>query len=158
MRYRTILASLGGLLLLHGTAAAQIVPPLRGGGGLGPTGPFGPGSRPILSPYLNITGFGNPAINFYNQTNFQFDQRAIEQRLLYGQTPQLAPPTPEYDELVPRLPQTGHGVGFQYYTPYFGPQNFQRPYFPLNPNPANAGFGQQMGAGGGAGMAPTRMR
>ena len=133
-QFRTLLiAAAGGLLVTHGSAVAQVGPPLMGGG-VGPWGPNNPMSRPVLSPYLNITGFGNPAINYYNQTNWQFDQRQFDRQMLNQAPGALAAPAPELDDLIPRLPQTGHLAGFHYYSPYFGPANTQRgAYFPYNP-------------------------
>src|SRR5665213_3456475 len=96
----TILAvSLGGLLGMQGTLGAQVVPPI--GGNVGPAGPFGPMSRPVLSPYLNILGFGNPAVNYFNQTNRQFDQRAFDQQILQQAPVSMATPLPDLDDLIP---------------------------------------------------------
>jgi hypothetical protein len=89
--------------------------------------------RPTLPPALNI--IGGPAVNYYNQWNFQRNQTAIDQRLLNAPGVNLNQQfAPDPDDLIPRLPQTGHISGFQYYTPYFGPANMQRSYFPYNPS------------------------
>lgn len=126
-------AGLGTILWAQGVVHGQVVPPRMA------TGPVGPALRPVLSPYLNITGFGTPAVNFYNGTNAEFDRRAFEAQQVNQPLVNLSPPAPELDDLVPRLPQTGHAVGFQYYSPYFGQSGQQRSYFPLNPNATGTG-------------------
>ncbi len=154
-----VAAALGSLLFLQETASAQFQyqPPIRGG--MGQQMPFGPMMRPTLSPYLNITGFGNPAINFYNGSNFQFNTRAVEQQILNQAMPNLVPSQPEQDELVPRLPQTGHLVGFGYYTPYFSQGGMpQRPYFPYNPMAGGAGTGGTAARTAGPPPGPVKTR
>lgn len=49
------------LLTAASVASAQYRPGFPGG----PGGPGGPGYRPTTSPYLNLLGRGNPAINYY---------------------------------------------------------------------------------------------
>jgi hypothetical protein len=117
MRTRIVIAgaALLGLLGAAGTATAQ----------QGRTRPaYGPGYRPLLSPYLDLADFGSgvngrsfdPAIRYYNGTLVEFDRRAntdafrsafqeIERNL-------SAPPTPEDDAILRPLPQTGHQTAF----------------------------------------------
>jgi hypothetical protein len=150
MRHHILLTSLAALLLGHSAVHAQMVPPLMGGG-VGPMGPMNPMNRPVLSPYLNIVGGGNPAINFYNQTNWQFDQRAFDQRLLNQAAPTMGSPQGDLNSLIPSLPQSGHMVSFQYYTPYFGAGVQRNTYFPFNPSGTSYG-----GAGTTGGAGATR--
>jgi hypothetical protein len=147
-------ASLGVLLLAQSSARAQITPPYQGG--VGPQGFYGPLARPTLSPYLNIVGGGNPAINYYGQTNPLFNQRAIDQRLLSTPPPAQAISTPEIDELLPSISQTGHLAGFQNFSPFFGQASQQRSYYPYNPTGGIGGTAAATAArpAGGPGTAP----
>ncbi len=84
-----------------------------------PTSPY---ARPQLSPYLNLLRGGNPAANYYLGVVPERDRRRNERALgvavqdleRRAETPAL----PEED-LVPRLPSTGHPAYFMNYSSYF---------------------------------------
>lgn len=92
-----------------------------------------PYSRPALSPYLDLVRGGNPAINYYLGTLPEMDRRALAaQQLSTPQGPQQTQAyTPDQEDFVPALPQTGHAAGFQTYGGYYSFQNPPRSFFPL---------------------------
>jgi len=90
---------------------------------------YGPGFRPQLSPYLNLTGRNDPAVNYFLGTIPEFDRRYTKQ--LYGsaigglETQALnptSPAAPDVDLFTP-LATTGHPTTFQNTGGYF--QNSQ---------------------------------
>ena len=140
------LAVCAALLLMAGTASAQVVPPY----GID-TPRFGPGYRPQLNPYLNlapnlingtsINGTINPGLNYFLRTIPELDRRATNQvygSAILGLEQQALAPTPpataDVDLFTP-TPATGHTTAFQYTGGYFptrggraaGPTTYQRP-------------------------------
>lgn len=84
-----------------------------------PTSPY---ARPQLSPYLNLLRGGSPAANYYLGVVPERDRRRNE-RALGAAVQDLerrteAPAQPD-EELVPRLPSTGHPAYFMNYSSYF---------------------------------------
>ena len=77
------------------------------------TSPF---PRPVVSPYLNMTRGGNPAVNYYGvvrpQMQFAGNLAALQQQVLTGQATLGA-------EAAAVLPNTGHPVRFLNYSHYF---------------------------------------
>jgi hypothetical protein len=121
-----LIALAGHLTLATGTVRAQaFIPPQ-----------YGPGYRPLLSPYLylnnlnNVNGATNPGLNYFLFTQPEFQRRAQYNELRLGlnelaaQT--LIPPAPggppitaEFD--LPRpLAQSGHPTYFNNTAGYFG--------------------------------------
>ena len=115
---RTVAAVALGLLVLGaGRLAAQqpypnYLSPL-------PTSPY---ARPQLSPYLNLLRGGSPSANYYLGVIPERDRRRNERALgtavqdleRRGETPALPG-----EDLVPRLPSTGHPAYFMNYATYF---------------------------------------
>jgi hypothetical protein len=115
------LAAAAGLLTA-GAAPAQYFNPALPGQPL-----YGPGSRPMLSPYLDLTRGGIPAVNYYlgtipeiqRRNNAQVFRSAIldlEARTSTGAVPLLT----EEEELLRPLPSTGHPTAFGVSAGYFG--------------------------------------
>jgi hypothetical protein len=78
---------------------------------------------PALSPYLDLTRTGDPAINYYLGTLPEIQRRRFEQSagaaisdLERGQ----GSPTLSANDLMPPLPQTGHRTTFNNLGGYFG--------------------------------------
>ncbi len=100
-----------------GTASAQ----------LGPQAPpaYGPGYRPLLSPYLNLLRGGDPASNYFLGTIPEYQRRANAQLFsqeigaLDRRLTLEAQPAPEVRLFQP-LPETGHPTAFGYTNGYFG--------------------------------------
>ena len=140
-RTGVILAACAALFLIAGTASAQVVPPY---GNNAPR--FGPGYRPQLNPYLNlspnlINGGTDPGLNYFLRTIPELDRRANAQiygSALLGLEQQALAPTPpaaaDVDLFTP-APATGHSTAFLYTGGYFptrggratGPTTYQRP-------------------------------
>ena len=93
---------------------------------------YGPGYRPLLSPYLNLantTGANgqllNPAINYYLGTVTEFDRRRND-AVFRGAINELdrrymsAGTTPEDEDLLRPLPSSGHMTAFGNTAGYFG--------------------------------------
>jgi hypothetical protein len=75
-----------------------------------------PGSRPTVSPYLNITRSGNRALNYYNLVRPEFEFRNAYQRLQQQAGQQAA----SIDQINAEfLPATGHSTSFQNYSHFF---------------------------------------
>jgi hypothetical protein len=95
------------------TAQAPYLPPR-------PTSPY---ARPQLSPYLNLLRGGSPSANYYLGVVPERDRRQFERT--FGTAVQdlerrvEAPPAVADEELVPRLPSTGHPAYFMTYSTYF---------------------------------------
>ncbi len=90
---------------------------------------YGVGFRPQLSPYLNLTGRNDPAVNYFLGTLPEFDRRYTKQ--LYGaaigslesQALKPTPPAVADVDLFTPLATTGHPTAFQNTGGYF--QNSQ---------------------------------
>lgn len=98
------LTAIAATLALAAGASAQYRPGY-------PAGPFGgyPGGTPTVSPYLNIVGRGNPAINYYGITRPQIEFR----NAIYGSAMTGGGPTEGEDLSDPTLRRgTGHAVLF----------------------------------------------
>jgi len=127
---RTFGLTLACLLGLSAAAApAQFINPYAGPGGGSPGLP-GPYSRPYtLSPYLNLLGNNNPAVNYYLRVLPEFQRRANEAQVdatLSNIEQRIAVPTTTEIEAAIRnlrlsdpLSGTGHGVRFGDTSPYF---------------------------------------
>ena len=131
MKTFALTASAVFVLALGGAAHAQYRPGYPGGyqGGMG-----GYGGRPSVSPYLNLLGRGNPAINYYGIVR---PQMAYDNALLGGAG---AGPMTSGEELTdPELRRaTGHSVAFNNLSHFY------------NNNPAmGGGMGGGFGASGG---------
>jgi hypothetical protein len=75
-----------------------------------------PGSRPTVSPYLNIVRQGNPALNYYNLVRPEFEFRNAYQ----GLQQQVTRQTTAIDQMdASLLPATGHSTSFMNYSHYF---------------------------------------
>ncbi len=90
---------------------------------------YGPGFRPQLSPYLNLTGRNDPAVNYFLQTLPAFENRYTRQTYgaaIAGLEAQALNPTPpaapDVDLFTPQA-TTGHPTAFQNTGGYF--QNAQ---------------------------------
>ncbi len=137
------------LLVAVGAASAQVPASpslINNPYSLSPYGnsPFG---QPALSPWLNLGGRSNsttgrgttsPAIDYYLGVRTE-QSRRVDQSL-YGAALQnlyqreLAPQVPQTtDALLPTLPQTGHGTGYQYYGSYYTFPVRPPTYIPFNP-------------------------
>lgn len=106
------------------TASAQTPPPY-----LYNQPQYGVGYRPQLSPFLNLTGRNDPAVNYFLQTLPEFDRRYTKQvygAAISGLEAQALKPTPpavaDVDLFTP-LATTGHPTTFQNTGGYF--QNSQ---------------------------------
>lgn len=98
-------AALFALAWTCGEASAQFRPGYPGG-----AGPYSnPYQRPAFSPYLNIIGRGNPAINYYGITRPQMDMRNGMMGGYGGGGPGYGPEDPTDPEL---RRGTGHIVTF----------------------------------------------
>ena len=77
--------------------------------------------RPTISPYLNLLRGGNPAVNYYLGVVPEVERRAedyrVNQEILYLQRRRTA--TPETEEFLPTLAETGHPAGFMTLAPYY---------------------------------------
>lgn len=113
-------AACGAALLAAGAAAAQTPLP-----SLYNRPAYGPGVRPQLSPFLNLTGRNDPAVNYFLGTIPEMDRRATQR--VYGaaivglEDRALASPPPagpDVDLFAP-LPSTGHPAVFQNTASYF---------------------------------------
>jgi hypothetical protein len=82
---------------------------------------YNPYSRPTLSPYLNLLRGGNPAANYYLGVVPEVERRNQEYRVNRELTDleRRTLMSPEFEDILPTLPQTGHPTGFMYYNPYF---------------------------------------
>ncbi len=108
---RITLAALGIGLAIGTPGLAQYPPGY-------PSGRYGgyPGGTPAFSPYLNIVGRGNPAINYYGITRPQIEFR----NALYGNRPGPGIPAESEDQFDPALRRgTGHGVTFNNLSHYY---------------------------------------
>ncbi|HEV3205211.1 MAG TPA: hypothetical protein VGY77_12540 [Gemmataceae bacterium] len=82
----------------------------------------GPYGQPSLSPYLNLRRGGNPAANYYLgvvpeiERRQQYNQFRSEIRDLENRPDTVAGPT---SDLLPPLPETGHGTTFMNFSPYY---------------------------------------
>lgn len=127
------IAAMAMALALGAPASAQYRPSYPGG-------PY-PGSTPTVSPYLNILGRGNPAINYYGITRPQIEFR----NALYGGGQSYGGPAEGEDLLDPSLRRgTGHPVVFNSLSHFY------------NSNPAlgaAAGYARPAAGIGGAGAA-----
>ncbi len=116
-------AALLGLAALAGPAAAQYTRPTLGAPFTGPN--FGPGYRPMLSPYLNLNRGGDPAINYYLGT-LPEQQRRQNAQLFRQQILDLERRAPlaaeDVDLLGPPL-TSGHPTAFGNTAGYFNNQN-----------------------------------
>ncbi len=95
-------------------ASAQVYLP-----GQQPVNPF---QRPAVSPYLNMTRGGNPAINYFGLVQPQLNTaKSILQLQVQQQTmPQLGQPFAPLDGSAGfSLPETGHPTAFFNYSTYF---------------------------------------
>ena len=126
-------AACGAALLAAGVATAQTPPPA-----LYNQPSYGAGARPQLSPFLNLTGRNDPAVNYFLGTIPELDRRATKR--LYGaaitglEDRALAPPAPagpDVDLFAP-LPSTGHPTAFQN-TGYYFSNMSGRPAYPAQP-------------------------
>ena len=116
------LASVAFLVLTGAPASAQTSPYAR-------PGQFGPYGQPPISPYLNLLGNNNPAVNYYLQVLPQLNRPIIEGQLesqirnLQRTTPELV--SGELESLLRALQisepleATGHAVRFGELNPYF---------------------------------------
>lgn len=83
---------------------------------------YGVGFRPGLSPYLDITRGGSPAINYYLGTRPEFQRRydAAQFRTeLRGLETRVATPAGEEEEVLGRPTVTGHVTAFNNTAGYF---------------------------------------
>jgi hypothetical protein len=115
------------VLLATGTASAQYNP-----NAYRPTaGSYAPFS-PVLSPYLDLTRGGNPAVNYFLGTLPEIDRRATQARqgaAILDLDRRLEAPPPG-EPLLPTdvvgevtkgaLPPTGHAAVFTNYSTYYG--------------------------------------
>ena len=82
-------------------------------------------NRPTFSPYLNLlSGYGSPAFNYYALVRPQLDvmqqQAQIQQQLAQqAQALQATNSTLANGLIDPRLPVTGRGATFGYYSHYY---------------------------------------
>lgn len=116
------------------TVSAQLPP------GMMPGGPRGPGgmSRPTFSPYLNLLGRGNPAVNYFGIVRPQQQLQGLFSNLQSG----IAGPGQGEDLTDPELRRgTGHIVTFDNLSHYY----FNNPGVPLQQR------GGMVGAMGGLG-------
>jgi hypothetical protein len=115
------------LLLVAGAASAQ-----PGAPGLYNRPNVGAGNRPQLSPFLNLSGRNDPAVNYFLGTLPEQERRVNAQN--YGnaivdlEQRALAPTAPAAADadLFRPLPTTGHPVAFQNTGGYF-PTSAARP-------------------------------
>ena len=135
------IVALGFLVLgTSGRAAAQVSP-------YQPYSPYvsqpviGAYARPGLSPYLNLLRGGSPAANYYLGVVPERQRRAAEALLGssildlgldLGRDERGMLRSPEADDLLPRLPGTGHVAVFNLTAPYFS-SGFAPRYGPLAP-------------------------
>jgi hypothetical protein len=101
-----------GLAVLAGDAPAQQYNPY-----FRPGGYKGPG--PTISPYLNLLRGRNAAVNYYFGVQPFTDPRSPYLQSLLGEERLVPEAAPGQEDLFPKLPQTGHPVGFQNYGGYF---------------------------------------
>jgi hypothetical protein len=104
-------AAVLGLLGFLAPAGAQAQPYI------GPVGPpVNPYVRPPLSPYLNLLGGGNPAINYFGivrpQQQFGLALGQLQQQVLMNQTALAS-------DAALAIPTTGHPTRFMNYSHYF---------------------------------------
>jgi hypothetical protein len=80
-----------------------------------------PYARPTVSPYLNLLRGSNPAANYYLGVLPEFQRR--NDALQYGAAildlERRSMVRPQEEELLPTLPETGHGTAFNNYSHYF---------------------------------------
>jgi hypothetical protein len=114
----SLLASATALVLVFaggtGNVFAQYGPIYRPG-----LYPYG---TPGLSPYLDLTRGGNPAVNYFLGTIPEIERRrntAVFGAAIQDLERRPVITEPGVDELVPTLPSTGHPVAFQSYYPYY---------------------------------------
>lgn len=85
--------------------------------------------HPTFSPILNMSGFNNPAINYFGIVRPQMQTTAALQTLQTNQqfllTAQAYGQMPMVTEGQPSILTTGHTVGFNDYTRYFPLQGFR---------------------------------
>ncbi len=108
--------SLVGLIRTGGKAAAQYVNPYT------PRPVYSPYSRPALSPYLDLTRGGNPAINYYLGTLPELDRRAADtayRAAILDLDRRTGTISREVSDLIDILPGTGHPALFLSYYPYY---------------------------------------
>lgn len=123
---RTFGLALACVLGLSAAAPAQMVNPYNRPG----AGMPGPYTRPYtLSPYLNLLGNNNPAVNYYLRVLPEFQRRAFEAEtdatLSNLEQRTAVPSTTEIESAIRNLrlsdplSGTGHGVRFNDVSPYF---------------------------------------
>jgi hypothetical protein len=99
-------------------------PTANGPGYIGPASPFAPTPRPVISPYLNFLRGGSPAANYFLGTVPQLQAQAQAGQFVQPDISgprALAAPGPE--DIVPRLPETGHMVQYMSYGPFYSSLN-----------------------------------
>ena len=74
-------------------------------------------SRPMVSPYLNLTRGGNPAVNYYTLTRPPIDLRA--QQFRQQQATQGLQREVEQGVRASELPPTGHSATYMNYSHYY---------------------------------------
>jgi hypothetical protein len=87
---------------------------------------YGPGYRPMLSPYLDLTRGGDPAVNYFLGTIPEFQRRSNAAAFssaildLEARTTNVGPTLTEEALLLTPLPGTGHPTAFGVTSGYFG--------------------------------------
>lgn len=142
-----LVAALGILLGLASPSFAQYSPYSRLGS-TGSAGGYSPYSRPTLSPYLNLTRGGSAAANYYLGVVPEFQRRA-QANQFSSQIRDLerrTTPGALEEDLLPTLPETGHGTQFLSYGSYY------------NYGSLGGYFGSSQGANPANARTPTRGR
>jgi hypothetical protein len=97
-------------------------------------------NRPTVTPYLNLTRPGNPAANYYMGVVPEFERREFEERSSdaintlgreIGDRRVTDDPLFDPRQLIPRLPQTGHPVGYLNYGSYYNLPRSPGPYYSM---------------------------
>jgi hypothetical protein len=82
---------------------------------------FGPYTRPTVSPYLNLLRGSNTAANYYLGVLPEFQRRydALQYGAAIQDLERRSVPRPQEEDLLPTLPETGHGAAFNNTLQYF---------------------------------------
>jgi len=97
-------------------------------------------NRPTVTPYLNMLRGGSPAANFYMGVVPEFERREFEQRSSdaintldreVGDRRTIEDPLFDPRQIIPRLPQTGHPVGYLNYGSYYNLPSSPGPYYQM---------------------------
>jgi hypothetical protein len=126
------------ILAFAGMAQAQFPPGMPPGGYMGPGGI----PRPTTSPYLNLLGRGNPAVNYFGIVRPQQQLQGLISGMISGVSGTGA----SEDLADPELRRgTGHVVTFDNLSHYY----FNNPGVPSQQRGGAAGFTGMAGAGRG---------